>query len=64
MAKKSRVVGIPTTEHKWQAESDLRTLMEATEIKRDKRRFGAAQKLAKDRLADIAKVAGEPRTGD
>ena len=63
MAKKSRVVGIPTSEHRWQAESDLRTLMEAVEVKRDKRRFVAAQKLAKERLADIAKVAGEPRTG-
>jgi len=63
MAKKSRVVGMATSDHKWQAESDLRTLMEAVEVKRDKRRFGAAQKLAKERLADIAKVAGEPRTG-
>jgi hypothetical protein len=38
--------------------------MEAVEVKRDERRFGAAQKLAKERLADIAKVSGEPRTGD
>lgn len=61
MAKKSkanRVVGImPATERKWQAEDDLRTLVRAAEIRKDPKRFKAAQAAAKEQLASIAAVA-------
>lgn len=45
-------------EEKWRAEDDLRTLMRAEEIKADQKRLAAAQKMAKDRLLELASVAG------
>ena len=57
--KSSRVMGIaPAGERDWQAESDLDTLMRAREIRADKKRFATAQRVAKERLASIASVAG------
>ena len=46
-------------EDDWQAESDMRTLMEAEKIKADPKRFEKAQKLAKARLLEVAAVASE-----
>ena len=39
-----------------QAESDVRTLVDAAKIKRDKRRMAAAQKSAKEQKAALEKV--------
>lgn len=43
----------------WKAESDLRTLVEAEKIKKDKKRFAAAQAKAKEQLLEVASVASE-----
>jgi hypothetical protein len=57
--KRSAVAGIATgVPQDWQAESDLRTLIDACEIRKDKKRYAAAQALAKDKLTEMAKVAG------
>lgn len=44
------------TEEKWRAESDMRTLTEAMEIKADKPRHKRALACARDKLADMQKV--------
>lgn len=61
-AKKSRVqtLGV-VSDKKWQAESDLRTLLDACAIRKDKARFKAAQSMAKDRVAEMAKIAAGER---
>lgn len=57
MAKKSaKNIGYPMVDKNWQAEDDLRTLMRACEIRKDKDRFAAARKLAKKQLADLKKI--------
>lgn len=51
MAKKqNKVLGIATSdsyEIEWRAQDDMRTLVEATKIKKDKKRFAAAKACAK-----------------
>lgn len=44
---------------KWQAENDLRTLCEAKEIQKDKKRFAAAQAIAKEKLAEMGGIISE-----
>ncbi len=61
MAKKRRtkMYGMAVgSDRNWQAESDLRTLLDACEIRKDKKRYAAAQAVAKDKLTEMAKVAG------
>ena len=41
---------------RFQAESDVRTLVEAGKIKRDKGRMAAAQKSVKEQKAALAKI--------
>jgi hypothetical protein len=51
----------------WQTESDLRTLIEAEEIREDPKRLAAAKACAKEKLVDMAKIAafpGEVEKGD
>lgn len=64
MARKSRVrdVGV-MADQKWQAESDLRTLLDACAIRKDKKRFAAAQSLAKVKLLETAQIASEDESG-
>jgi hypothetical protein len=46
----------------WRARSDMRTLCEAEEIKRDKGRHEAAKKKATEEMAKVAAVAkSEPK---
>lgn len=48
----------------WRAESDLRSLYEAEEIKRDPKRLAAAQACAKKKLEESASViAMQPQGG-
>ena len=47
------------TEADWRAEEDLRVLMRAKEITRDKKRMEAVRKLAQEQLQSLAKVAGD-----
>lgn len=45
-------------EEQWQAESDMRTLVEAEQIKRDPKRLKRAQECARKKLTEVASVAG------
>lgn len=47
-------------EHDYQTEEDLRTLIEERAIHKDPKRFKAAQRLARKKLADMKKVAARP----
>jgi hypothetical protein len=49
--------GIPEVSDKWQAEQDLQTLLDADDIREDDKRMTAVRKLAKDKLADMAKIS-------
>lgn len=44
-------------EAKWQAEDDVRTLIRADEIKKDKSRMARAKRMAKKQAAKAKKVA-------
>lgn len=44
---------------KWRAESDLSTLLEAAKIKKDKKRYAAALRCAKEKRDNLRDVAGE-----
>lgn len=43
----------------WQAERDLRTLVECEKIEKDPKRLKAARELAKKRMMEVAAVAAE-----
>jgi len=43
-------------EKEWRADSDLRTLIEAEKIKKDKPRYTAAMKVHKDMMAAMEKI--------
>ena len=47
---------------KYMAENDLRTLIEASKIKRDKSRYGAAMTAAQEQRKALADVAGKTET--
>lgn len=59
MATKRKSVNVPMEDRDWRAEGDFRTLMEADAIKRDPKRFAAAQAVAKDHVMRSASVAGQ-----
>jgi len=44
---------IPVEEKKWRAESDLRTLIEAEKVKRDKARLKAAMDIKREMKRDL-----------
>lgn len=48
-------------EKQWQAEGDLRTLIEAEKIKRDKTRYNAAMKKKVEMSKDLANVGGKDK---
>lgn len=58
MAKGNKAMAIGM-DADWQAESDMRTLMQAEEIEKDPKRLAAAKKKAKEKLAELQKVLGE-----
>lgn len=60
---KSKSLNVVGMEDDWQAESDLRTLMEAEAIEKDEKRYARAQALAKKKLLELAKVASEGKDG-
>ena len=43
----------------WQTEDDMRTLARAAEIRKDPKRLAVAQKLAQQKLLELAQVAGD-----
>lgn len=46
-------------EKRWRAESDMRTLAEAEDIRKDPKRLAAAKAMAKEKLAELQKVVGQ-----
>ena len=59
MAKKGINAAMIDSDGDWRAESDLRALCEADEIKKDPKRLAAAQAVAKEKLASMGKVIAE-----
>jgi len=60
MAKTNKVsASVAMRERDWEAEDDLRTLQRAMEIKNDPARLKRAQDLAKEKLQEMAQVAGQ-----
>lgn len=58
--KKTSVVAtsrVSAADKKWQAQSDLRTMQEATQIQNDKARMSAAQKEAQNQMAALNSIA-------
>ena len=52
-------ISMAAQDAEWRAESDMRTLMEAEEIRRDPKRLKAAQACAKKKLEATASIMGE-----
>lgn len=44
-------------DQKWKVEQDLHSLAEAAEIQKDTKRLKAAQALAKEKMAELQKIA-------
>lgn len=62
MRRKSNTTDAPgypskAQEEKWQAEDDVRTLMRADEISKDKARMARARKVAEQQATEAKKVA-------
>ncbi len=59
MATKASAIATRSSQDDWEAEADLRTMLECEKIERDPRRMAAMQNLAKARLLDLASIASE-----
>ncbi len=59
MAAKEAAVRAPDD---WEIDNDVSTLARAEEIRADPKRLARAKKRAKDRLAEMKKVAETPAT--
>lgn len=55
---RSKAVADPS-ENDWRTESDLSTLLEAKKIEADKKRMDKVRALAKQKMLDVASVAGD-----
>lgn len=58
-SKKSKGSVCCVSDDDWRADSDLRTLIEAEQIKKDPKRLAKAQAKAKERMLEVAAVASE-----
>lgn len=59
MATKRTTLNAVSPDQDWQAESDLRTMLECEVIEKDPKRIAAVQKLAKAKLLTLATIASE-----
>lgn len=50
---------VSADEKRWRAESDMRTLAEAEEIRKDPKRLAAAKAMAKEKLGELQKVVDQ-----
>lgn len=50
---------VTAMDKKYQAEDDVRTLIHAGEIKKDKTRYKAAMAMAKTQMSDLKAVGGD-----
>lgn len=48
-------------ERRWRAESDLRTLREAEQIRADRSRVNMAQKVAQEEVRALSRIAGKSK---
>lgn len=53
----SKIKSYAEEDMKWRAESDLRTLIEASAIRKDKKRFAKVRELAKENTMKMATIA-------
>jgi hypothetical protein len=51
----------PMMDKAWQAESDLRTLIDAEKIKKDKTRYAAAMKCHAEQMKALAAIGAEKK---
>jgi pyocin large subunit-like protein len=58
MAGKSKATLGMAPDDDWKVESDLHSLMEAEQVRRDPKRLAKAQALAKRKMVEAAAVAG------
>lgn len=54
-------ISMDDSEAEWQAKSDMRTLAEAEEIRKDPKRYKAAMEKAKEKLAEIQSLLDAPK---
>ena len=54
----SKAIAISADDKKWRTENDLRSLIEAEEIRKDPARLKAAQALARDKAKEMQTVQG------
>lgn len=59
MAKNGNAIAKVRAEDDWQAESDLRTVIECEKIEKDPARMKRVRALAKARLLEVASVASD-----
>jgi len=68
MTKKSKspvaMPGMSASDKRWRAESDLRTLRDAEEVKADSSRMHAAKAEAKKQMQALSKVSGAATPND
>lgn len=62
MAKKSTALAAPSIDDSWQAESDLRTLVEAAKIRKDAKRMAAVRKKEAEMRQAMAEATGKQST--
>lgn len=48
-------------EREWRAESDLRSLKEAEDVRRDRARLSAARRIAQKQMVGLRRIAGGRR---
>jgi len=64
MAKaKGNTIASIRGEDDWQAESDLRTMIECEKIEADPKRLAKVKAMAKARMMDMASIATEGKDG-
>ena len=57
--KRAAITSNAALESDWRTDSDLRTLMDAAAIRKDPKRYKAAQELAKTRMMEVAAIASD-----
>ena len=59
MSKSKGLVSTAEADRDWQAESDLRAVLDAAAIRKDPKRYAKVQALAAEKVLENAKIAGD-----
>lgn len=62
--KRAAITSNAALDADWRAESDLRTLMDAASIRKDAKRYKAAQALAKEKMMEAAAIASDDESAE